>query len=239
MNPNFQHAQAIPGISDGRGIGLIGARDLCFLTDGLALIAGSPAWPEADARAMTAWLEKFHAWLTTSQNGRDEFAEPNNHGTWCAATGMALALALGKRDEARALALAVRDQRLAQQIEPDGAQPRELARTNSLGYSLFNLEALVQVARLAEHVGVDLWGHATADGRSLRAALRYLAPYIDPAKKWPKRDIHPGDTSRLLPLFAEALRHGDDPQFRSLLEKFSTAETAAARWLLTGRAPAP
>ncbi|MFM9078530.1 MAG: alginate lyase family protein, partial [Opitutaceae bacterium] len=57
MNPNFQHAQGIPGRSPGRGTGLIEARHLMLLNDGLALLAGSAAWPAADATAIRAWLE--------------------------------------------------------------------------------------------------------------------------------------------------------------------------------------
>lgn len=74
------------------------------------------------------------------------------------------------------------DQGTTRQIEPDGQQPLELARTKSLGYSLFNLEALFNLARLGGNVNVDWWNFATKDGRSLQAAMRYLAPYADPSK---------------------------------------------------------
>jgi hypothetical protein len=41
------------------------------------------------------------------------------------------------------------------------------------------------MAELAERVGVDLWKLRTADGRSIRAALDYLTPYLDGQRPWP------------------------------------------------------
>lgn len=232
MNPNLEHAQAIPGINHGRGIGIIESRGLLNLIDGFALLAGSPAWTAQDVNALTAWLSAYYGWLTTSKNGRDEAAAENNHGSWCDVQTVALALALGRADDAKKILAAAPAKRLARQIEPDGRQPLELERTKSLNYSLFNLEALLLLARFGENVGVDLWGFSTADGRSLRAALRYLAPFADPAKPWPKQDIEVADRVRLLPLLVEALRHGDDPQFREPLLNFGRRAALAERWRL-------
>ena len=232
MNPNLEHAQAIPGINHGRGIGIIESRGLLPLIDGLALLAGSPAWPAQDASAMTAWLAAYYGWLTTSKHGRDEAAAENNHGSWYDVQVVALALALGRTADAKKILAAAPAKRIARQIEPDGRQPLELERTKSLSYSLFNLEALLLLARFGENVGVDLWAFSTADGRSLRAALRYLAPYADPAKEWPKQDIEAADRVRLLPLLLEAVRHGDDPPFREPLRKLGRNAALAERWRL-------
>ena len=232
MNPNLEHAQAIPGINHGRGIGIIESRGLLDLIDGLALLADCPAWTAKDAAAMTEWLSAYYGWLTTSKNGRDEAAAENNHGSWCDAQTVALALALGRTSDAKAILAAVPVKRVARQIEPDGRQPLELERTKSLNYSLFNLEALILLARYGEQVGADLWTFSTADGRSVRTALRYLAPYADPAKQWPQQDIESADRVRVLPLLLEALRHGDDASFRKPLRNFGQSAALAERWRL-------
>ncbi len=234
MNPNLTHAQAIPGKVVGRGIGLIEARHLTGLTDGLALLDGSPGWSATDAKSMRTWIEKYYLWLNTHQNGKDERGELNNHGTWFDVQAAHLALVLGKTADAKKILTEAPAKRLAKQIEPDGRQPLELARTKSLDYSLFNLEALIQLARLGEQVGVDLWSTSapTAKDRTLRAALRYVAPYADPARVWLKEDLKSADRGRILPLLAEALRQGDDPALREPFEKFADAKTASARWRL-------
>jgi hypothetical protein len=232
MNPNLQHAQAIPGINDGRGIGIIESRRLGEISDALALLGESPAWTADDRAAFHQWLVDYYTWLTTSAHGRDEQGERNNHGTWYDVQASYLALALGRPAAARQILTEGLARRLAGQIQPDGSQPLELARTKSLDYSLFNLEALFDCAALAEQVGVDWWHFATADGRSLRAALAYLAPYVDPAKSWPREDLHAADRSRLLPLFARYLQHADEPGFRNLLDRFSPTTDRTSRWRL-------
>ncbi|MFM7752529.1 MAG: alginate lyase family protein [Opitutaceae bacterium] len=232
MNPNFRHAQGIPGRSPGRGTGLIEARHLMLLNDGLALLAGSAAWPAADATAMRAWLEEFYRWLGTSRNAADEAAAENNHGSWFAAQRAHLALVLGRTDDATRIITAVRDERIPRQIQPDGSQPHELRRTRSLNYVLFNLEALVTLARLGDHVGVDLWKFSTSDGRGLRAALRVAAPYVDPQKAWPKKDVSEENRARVLPLLVEAARHPEDAGYRDLLRRFGAAPAVGEHWRL-------
>jgi hypothetical protein len=239
MNPNFQHAQAIPGITDGRGIGIIEARRLIDVNEGLALLAGSPVWTGADRAAFDDWLTEFHGWLTTSRNGRDERAADNNHGSWYDAQVAHLALVLGHNADAKKVLGEGLTLRLARQVEPDGSQPRELARTQSLGYSIYNLEALFVCARLAEHVGVDWWSFATSDGRSLRSALAYLAPYVDPAKPWPRKDLHPPNRRRLVPLLAQYLQRQDAVDLRTLYARSAATVDKDARWrLLLSTAPA-
>ncbi|MEI7567624.1 MAG: alginate lyase family protein [Opitutaceae bacterium] len=129
--------------------------------------------------------------------------------------------------------------RLAYQISPTGAQPLELARTNSLNYSCFNLEALFSCAQLARHVAIDWHQYTTTDGRSLRAALTYLAPYVDPAKLWPKQDLVAADRTRLVPLLHIYLQQHADPKLRQLYDKFSATSPANARWRLLNNAPFP
>jgi Tfp pilus assembly protein FimT len=232
MNPNLAHAQAIPGINSGRGIGIIEARHLINLQDGLALIAASSAWTAADGAAFSTWLGDYYRWLTTSKNGLDEAAAENNHGSWYDAQVVALALGLERSADARQVLAALPSKRIQRQIEPDGRQPLELERTKSLDYSLFNLEALMLLARFGENVGVEVWKSSTPEGRSLRAALVYVAPYADPAKPWPKQDLESAERSRILALLANALHYGEDAQFRAPLAKFAGPMTLAARWRL-------
>ncbi len=190
MNPNLNYGQGVPGEVEGRPEGLISARGMAGLTDAIGLLAGSKSWTPADQQEMSAWLGQYFIWLTTSKIGLAEGRASNNHGTFYDTQVAALALFLGKTNEAREILLKDRGNRIAGQIEPDGRQPRELARTLSFDYSLFNLRALVDLASIGRNAGVDLWHYQTADGRSLLKALEFMAPYADPAKAWPYQQIH-------------------------------------------------
>jgi hypothetical protein len=165
MNPNMNHAQAIPGRNDGRGIGIIEGSTLTDLMDGIALIRPSEAWTDEDDAAMTKWLADFHQWLTTGENGREQEKEPNNHGTHYDVLATHLALYLGKKDEAKERSEKALARRVDTQIKPDGKQPLELRRTISFSYTVFNLGAFFELATLGEATGVDFWN---TGGRRVR-----------------------------------------------------------------------
>ena len=190
MNPNLNFGQGIPGEIEGRPEGLISARGMVGMIDALGLLAESKSWTPADQQAMTIWLRQYFDWLTTNAIALGEGRARNNHGTFYDTQVAAIALFLGKTNLARELLLKDREERIAGQIEPDGRQPRELARTLSFNYSLFNLRALVDLASIGQNAGVDLWHYQAADGRSILKALEFMAPYADPAKDWPYRQIH-------------------------------------------------
>jgi hypothetical protein len=232
MNPHMRYAQAIPGVTDGRGIGIIEARYFMRCVEAYPLVFGSPAWTKEDERGFREWLVAWRDWLRGSENGRDEADEENNHGTLYDVTLAQLDLMLGHGEEAKAHLAAATRQRIASQIEPDGRQPKELARTRSFNYSMLNLQGLVQLAVLGEYVGVDAWSIETEDGRSLAAAFGFHAPFADPAREWIADDIDRADRARVLPLLAEAVRHLDDEALRALLARHEAQAPAEARWRL-------
>src|SRR5205085_2238 len=135
MNPNFNQAQAIPGVNNGRGIGMIESRSLMQVCDAVGLLARSTNWTAADDGGMQTWIREFLEWTQTSKNGKDERAAKNNHGSWYDAQTAHMALFLGETNLARQIIESVKTKRIAIQIKPDGSQPLELARENSFGYS--------------------------------------------------------------------------------------------------------
>jgi Alginate lyase len=221
MNPNLQYAQGIPGINTGRGIGLIETRGLTRVVDAIGLLRESKAWTATDQKGMEEWYRKFLQWMLESKNGRDEAAAKNNHGTYYDVQVVSFALFLGKKDLAKSVLEAAKKKRIAVQIEPDGRQPLELVRTKAWSYSVGNLDGLMQLARLGETLGVDLWNYETTDGRSIRKALDFLAPFAVGEKKWIYQQLGEWPPQMLLPLIRRASAHYKDERFRALLAKIS------------------
>jgi len=219
MNPNLEYAQAVPGITTGRGIGLIETRGLTRVVDAIGLLAGSKAWTVSDQKNLEQWFAKFLQWMLESKNGRDEAAAKNNHGTYYDLQVTSFALFLGEREFAVQVLEKAKEKRIATQIEPDGRQPLELARTRAWSYSVGNLDGLTLLATLGERVGVDLWNYRTADGRSIRRALEYLMPFALGEKKWPHQQLGEWSPQNLFPVMRRAASKYRDEQYRRVLAK--------------------
>ena len=215
MNPHLKYGQGIPGINEGRGIGIIETRRLPKMLDGVLLIARSAAWRPEDEAALQAWMRSYLAWLLDSQHGKEEAKNGNNHETWYDVQAAGLALYTGQRDLARRVLEGSRD-RIARQIQPDGRQPRELERTRAWHYSIFNIEAFFDLATLGDRVGVDLWRHRAADGRSLRAAVDFLIPYGLEEQKWPYQDITGFSGAELHAVLRRAAVAWKEPRYSEL-----------------------
>jgi alginate lyase len=218
MNPHLNFGQGIPGINEGRGIGIIETRGLPEMLDGVLLIADSGAWKVADRNSLHAWMTAYLRWLTQSPYGLDESKNGNNHETWYDVQVAGLALFTDEDDLARRTLEGARN-RIARQIEPDGRQPREQERTRSWDYSIFNLRAFFDLATLGERIGVDLWNYQTSDGRSLRKALDYLVPFAAGERTWPEAQITPFRPGELHPLLRRAAVAWKEPKYRELAMK--------------------
>ncbi|HET8654515.1 MAG TPA: alginate lyase family protein [Longimicrobiaceae bacterium] len=224
MNPNLDYAQAIPGITQGRGIGIIDTHGFPVLLDDLALLRPSPHWSDTDEQGMKQWMSSYLEWLRTSKNGIDERDWPNNHGSWYDVQTAALALYVGRPELAREIVQRAETKRIAKQILPDGREPLELARTRSLHYSVFNLEALMQLAEIGRHVGVDLWHYEAPNGASIQKALDYLAPYVDLSRKWPGEELTPTEPDLLYgPLRLAQIVYGA-PRYDAWIEQIPPRE---------------
>jgi len=231
MNPNFQYAQAVLGVNDGRGTGLIENRGLVPALDALTLIKNSGYWSEADQTAIHAWVVQFDKWLTTSDEGLAEKAAKNNHGSWYAVQESGLYLWLGQNDNAKGVFEAAKE-RIAKQIEPTGREPLEIARQDGFSYSVFNVQALSTLAGMAQRHNVDLWNYEY-EGRGLKVAIDYLLPFASGKEKWKDNQLKHINPSGYVPVAIAASFAYHDPKYADWLIGQKDA-AAANRTLLTG-----
>lgn len=186
MNPHVRFGQSVPGGADGRSEGLLDTRDFIFLLEAVAVLDHvRPADPRS-RRALQQWFTEYDAWLRRDPLGREAAKARNNHGTWYEAQAARVALCLNQERSARVIVRRVARERAGEHFQQDGSQPEELRRTQSLLYSCFNLEAYAVLARIGEHVGVDLW----RDGKrstGIERGIRYVLPALTDATKWPHK----------------------------------------------------
>jgi hypothetical protein len=216
MNPHLKYGQGIPGRTEGRGIGIIETRSLVRVVDAAGLLVSSSAWTDEDHEALQKWFGEYLDWLLTSRHGRDEARTKNNHATYYDVQVASFALFVGKEELARKVLREARQQRIATQIEPDGRQPHELTRTRSWGYSTMNLRGMLELARLGEHVGVDLWNFTTEDGRGIRAAVEWLVPFAAGEAEWTHEELRGVDPEPVSLIVRQARLRYRDEAFQKL-----------------------
>ncbi|MEN9686572.1 MAG: hypothetical protein RLZZ28_2358 [Bacteroidota bacterium] len=188
MNPHLNYAQAVPGVNDGRGIGIIETIALTSVVDAMGILQYSSSLQEKERASVKEWFSNYLQWMKTSKNGKEERKALNNHGIWYDMQLLSFSLFLDDTPFVKKYTDSIL-LRIPVQIEPDGRQPLELERTTALGYSTFCLEAWFKTALLAQRAGVDIWHYQTRDGRSIQKALDWLLPYAMQEKKWEYQQI--------------------------------------------------
>lgn len=188
MNPNLNHSQAVPGVTDGRREGTIDARSFVDLIDGIQLLSESNNFPQQDLLSIKQWFSEYLDWMRTSKIGIGASQLTNNIGTAYYMQLIAYALFTDNKTVAVAALRENIPQLLDMQFELDGRQPKELARTNGWSYSVANLNYWFRIASLAEHLGHDLWNHSTRSGKSLHEGYKWMKRFAD-GEEWPYQQI--------------------------------------------------
>jgi hypothetical protein len=210
MNPNLRFGQAILGIVEGRGTGLIDSRHLTQVIDAAQILALDSSINESEYKALQKWVGEFATWMTDSDAGQEEFAAYNNHGMFYDAQLAAFYRFSGQPAKARRVVFNSITLRIMAQIDREGMLPHELGRTRPFHYTSFSLLAAAQLALVADALDsakpgvnglsaearsgdscryrifqcpIGYW-EASVDGRSLKRAIAQLAQFVNDPTLW-------------------------------------------------------
>jgi Alginate lyase len=190
MTPALTYAQAIHGIANGRGTGIIDTIHLVEVARAIEVLRRGGALPDAEFEPIRAWFADYVRWMTTSTNGVEERDAKNNHGTCWVMQVAAFASVTGNRASLDMCRTRFKTVLVPTQMAADGSFPLELARTKPYGYSLFNLDAMAAIAQVLSTPADNLWTFELADGRGLRRALAFMAPFVTDKRTWTRpRDV--------------------------------------------------
>jgi hypothetical protein len=189
MNPNLQYAQAIPGVSPGRGIGIIDTLHLIEVPRAIEVMENSPALPPEVLAGLKQWFRDYVEWMTTSKNGHDEANAGNNHAVAFWLQVAVFAQFTGDERNLTECRRRFTEVFVPKQMTNDGSFPAELRRTKPYGYSIFQLDNMATLCQVLSKTNDDLWTFTLSDGRGIRKAVEFLYPYLADKSKWP----HPPD----------------------------------------------
>ncbi len=196
MNPNLNYGQTIPGHNNGlgRGEGIIDTYNFVEMLDGVELLRTSKNFPKKVNAGLKEWFVQYLDWMLTSAIGKEEYEAKNNHGTAFDVQVARYALFVGKTEIAQKYISDFASLRIFTQIEPNGSQPLELARTTAFGYSVFNLTHMIDMCMIASTLGLDLMTAVSPDGRSIQKAVEFLIPFAGKkAEDFPYQQIRDWD----------------------------------------------
>jgi len=185
MNPNLLYSQAIPGISTGRGIGIIDTLHLIDIPFAIEVLKETSFLKPEVYKGLKEWFTDYLEWMTVHRYGIDEMNASNNHSVcWCVQASV-YALFTDNTDIVDFCRDMYKKILLPDQMAIDGSFPLELRRTKPYSYSIFVLDNMVTLCHLLSKHEDNLWKFTLEDGRSIRKGLDFLYPYLVDKNKWP------------------------------------------------------
>jgi hypothetical protein len=218
MNPSLEYAQAIAGVTPGRGTGIIDTLHLVEVARAAMHLERSKALSSAEMKALRTWFGQYLNWMQASKKGHEEEVAENNHGTCWVAQAAAFADFTDDQQVLGVCRVRYRNSLLPSQLAADGSFPLELARSKPYSYSLFNLDVLAIVCQIASTPQDDLWQFQLPNGNRYKKAVEFMLPFIQDKKRWPyKPDVEYFDDlpNRQPSLLLAGLAYGE-PRFIAL-----------------------
>ncbi len=201
MIPSLNYGQYERGKGRLNPSGVMDAHDLPYLVDAVGMLELSPKWNKSIKDGLELWFTNYLYWLVNSDLAQREGQRKNNHGTYYLVQVSAIAYFVNKSEITKDVLTSTMQhltsapigdvsKLITVKINPDGTQPFEIRRANSLHYHIFNLYGLVLLARIGDLVGVDLWNYQI-QGTGIRKALDFVLQYALETQTWPYTQIMP------------------------------------------------
>ena len=184
MNANLQYAQAIRGLTTGRGIGIIDTIHLVEVVRSMSILEQSRALLPSEMSDLRKWFADYLDWMATSKNGLEERDAKNNHGTCWVMQVSEFAAFTGKRELTKFCRKRFKEVIVPDQIAGNGSFPLELRRTKPYAYCLFNLDVISTVCQILSVPEDNLFAFSLPDGRGFAKAMAFMYPFIANKKSW-------------------------------------------------------
>jgi hypothetical protein len=211
VNPNINFGQAVPGAAEGRKAGIQEWLNQYHVITALQIFEDANRLSNDLKCEIKNWFYQYLNWLLTNEMAIKAGKTGQNHANHYNHQVIGLLIYLNKIKEAKRIIENAKYNRIAQQILPDGRQPKEMGRTRSVHYASLNLWSLSELTFIGKNLGIDLWSFETEDKRSLRKAFLYLKRYVNQSEKWPYKEIS-----------KQGVLHTINTEMKPMLSKAST-----------------
>ncbi|KAF9933938.1 hypothetical protein FBU30_003882 [Linnemannia zychae] len=219
MNPNINYGSLRKGEKLGVRTGVLDMFTIFRVFDALHYLKQEPTWPKDLIPQLQEWFTRYVKWLETSTLAKVERKGNNNHGTYFDVQIIGIYLFLGRVEDAREIARQALHIRIDPQITAKGEQPEEMERKTSWYYSVFNLQALMTLARWGDDLGVDMWFYEGPQGQTIKKAVDFMLPYaLSGGEGWPVENLKGYDMTDYLKCLQIAWHIYGDEKYLEAIE---------------------
>lgn len=236
MNPSLRYSQVRLGHNNNQGSnsGLLDGYSFLIVPDAVDILSASKSAKQKDIAAIRQWFTDYLEWMLTSPQGVKEDVAENNHGTAYHIQVAVYALFVGNDSVAQPYLNSFVERRIVPQVELDGRQPKELARTRSYGYSCYNLKHYLDMMDICRLQGIDLLAHPDMQNR-IAKAIDFLTPYLGrPVSAWPFQQIAQWEKEQqnLCWVLYRANAYFPDKGYMQLFDTYNTAKPSTRYYLV-------
>lgn len=190
MLPNFEYSQVTPGSNNnqGRSEGLIDAYCFNGILDAIRLVSLRKSLPPYTRKGLKEWFVSFEDWLTTSHKGKRAYKFVGNHAVNYDLLRYNIATFVGDKKVCKQIYEEFPNIRLLDEIDSLGRQPKELNRTRSFFYQIYNLTHIIDICLLMKASRQFLYKE-NAD--LINKVGYYLLSYKGNHIKYPYKELGP------------------------------------------------
>jgi len=180
MNPNLNYAQLLrgPGPQLGQHTGILDLKCMAKIASAVLTLrlGGSAEWTPTIDQGFTNWVNQYIPWMTNSSATSLPYQERttvNNHGSFFYNQLASLYVIVNDTTNARNTIEQFFSGLYMNQIDANGEQPFEAARTHPFHYRAYNLAAIITSAKIGQYVGFNAWNLTTSKGGTIQMATDY------------------------------------------------------------------
>lgn len=185
MYPNFNYTQVVPSNNKikGNSYGVIDMYWLIPIINSIQLLKLSQGIKKETYILLQNWFSQLLQWSQTSEIGIKGSKLSNNIGSAFDVTIASIAHFVGQTHIAKKILYNFKQRRIDQQIQINGAQPKELARTNSISYSIANLRYMMDMQAIAKITDTYI------DFNKVQSGLKWLINSIENLDQYQYKQI--------------------------------------------------
>lgn len=190
MRPNMMYSEVLPGstINMGMPYGLVELERFTPIIESICLVQTVKKFDRYIIKGVAQWFDEMLSWTLDSEQWREisKKSNSNNIVAGLYVTLLEMARFTDNKDLVRKLSREFKEQILDVQIDDEGKQNAELRRAQGYGYSVANLNNVVDFCLILEQSGIHFYKD---NQQKIDKAFDYLFQFVGNQESFPYQQL--------------------------------------------------